>query len=80
MWNNYLSNHKWKSIKMIELDEDILINLSCKYEIPLEDLESFTSQQISDLIETWDPEYSKMIKMKISKELGLLFDKKYNLL
>ena len=76
MWNNSLSNHKWNSIKMIELDEDILINLSFKYKIPLEDLKSFTSQQISDLIETWDPEYSKLIVKGISKDLGILFDKK----
>jgi len=76
MSNNYLSNHTWKSIKMIELDEDILVDLSCRYEIPIEDLKLFTSQQISDLIETGDPEYSKIIERKINNEIGMLFDKK----
>ncbi len=76
MWNNYLSNHSWKSSEMIKLDEDIIVDLSFKYGIPVDDLKSYTSQQISDLIETWDPDYSKMIKKKINKELGHLFDEK----
>ena len=76
MWNNYLSNHSWKFSEMIKLDEDIIVDLSFKYGIPVDDLKSYKSQQISDLIETWNPYYSKMIEKKINKELGHLFDEK----
>jgi len=62
---NYLSNHDWKDIETEFLDEEILEELSLNYWITLEDLRSFTNQQISDLIDFWDYNFSEDLKLKL---------------
>jgi len=63
--NNYLSNHKWKDIENEFLDEEILEELSLNYWIMLEDLRWFTNQQISDLIDFWDYNFSENLELEL---------------
>lgn len=75
--NNYLSNHKWKSLDQIELDEEILIDLSYKDGIrTIDELRAFTDQQISDLIKYWDAYESYFSEIKLNNELDKLIEEK----
>ena len=69
MWNNYLSDTKWKSFEQIMFDTEILSDLSSQYWIPIEDLEAYTSQQISGLIKCGDPNCPENIEKEFMKKL-----------
>ncbi len=50
-------------------DTELFCYLSSKYWIPIEDLEKYTSQQISDLIECGDPNCPENIEKEFMKKL-----------
>lgn len=66
---NYLSDNTWKSVKMQLLDEEILVYLACTYDMTIEEVKELTSQEISDLIETWDFWFSRHIDRKIEMDI-----------
>jgi len=62
-WNNYL----FLGENQTDLNIDTIYFLHEKYSIDIEDLKDFTNKQISDLIETWDPNFSDNFLLSFKK-------------
>lgn len=74
--NNYLSKDEWKSFEKIMMDVEIKSDLSFKHDLTIEEISSFTDNQISDLINFWDPYYSEFEERALHRELDKIIEEK----
>ena len=66
---NYLCPSEDKTTEEEIFDLDILENLSEEYDLTVEELKKLSSKQISDLIDTWDYNFSHNIEKEILDSL-----------